>query len=97
LENSLRILQCEHAVGVLVVEGGPGLNHSLVSKNLVDELFLTLAPKLLGGLRSGALTLIERPGLSPSQSPKVELVSVYRSDDELYLRYRFVYLWGVER
>jgi 2,5-diamino-6-(ribosylamino)-4(3H)-pyrimidinone 5'-phosphate reductase len=90
LENALRILQCEYAVDVLLVEGGPSLNHSLVSKKLVDELFLTLAPKLLGGPRSGTLTLLEGTGLSPSQSPKVVLVSVHLSGDELYLRYRFV-------
>ncbi len=89
LGNALRMLQCEHAVDVLLVEGGPSLNHSLVSKKLVDELFLTLAPKLLGGPRSGTLTLLEGAGLSPSQSPKAELVSVHLSDDELYLRYRF--------
>jgi riboflavin-specific deaminase-like protein len=88
LGRALRILQSEHAVDVLLVEGGPGLNHSLVSQNLADELFLTLAPKLLGGLRSAALTLLEGPGLSPSRSPRAELVSVYLSDDELYLRYR---------
>jgi riboflavin biosynthesis pyrimidine reductase len=91
------ILQYEYSVEVLLVEGGPSLNHSLVSKNLVDELFLTLAPKLLGGTRSGILTLLEGPGFSPSKSLKADLVSVYFSDDELYLRYCFEHPGGIER
>jgi 2,5-diamino-6-(ribosylamino)-4(3H)-pyrimidinone 5'-phosphate reductase len=88
LGRALRILQTEHAVDILLVEGGPSLNHSLVSQNLADELFLTLAPKLLGGPQSAALALLEGPELSPLQSPRAELVSVYLSDGELYLRYR---------
>ncbi len=97
LGNALRMLQCEHAVDVLLVEGGPGLNYSLVSGSLVDELFFTLAPKLLGGPRSGTLTLLEGPELSPPQGSNAELVSVFLSDDELYLRYRFVHPWGLRR
>jgi riboflavin-specific deaminase-like protein len=97
LENALRILKFKHAVDVLLVEGGPVLNHSLVSNSLVDELFLTLAPKLLGGPRSGTLTPLEGPGLSPSERAKAELVSVYLADDELYLRYRLAHPWGFER
>ena len=96
-DNALMILQYEYSVEVLLVEGGPSLNHSLVSKNLVDELFLTLAPKLLGGTRSGILTLLEGPGFSPSKSLKADLVSVYFSDDELYLRYCFEHPGGIER
>ena len=86
LTGALEALKERYAVGVLLVEGGPALNHSLVSLGLADELFLTLAPKLLGGDRPGALTMLEGPLLSPNDiEPK--LVSIHLFEDELFLRY----------
>lgn len=42
-------LRTQHGVRTLLCEGGPTLFGSLVAEGLVDELFLTLAPKLVGG------------------------------------------------
>jgi riboflavin biosynthesis pyrimidine reductase len=44
----LRSLRRE-GVGALLCEGGPTLHGSLQAAGLVDELFLTIAPKLSGG------------------------------------------------
>jgi 2,5-diamino-6-(ribosylamino)-4(3H)-pyrimidinone 5'-phosphate reductase len=86
LTGALEALKERYAVEVLLVEGGPALNYSLVSLGLVDELFLTLAPKLLGGERPDALTMLEGLLLSPNDiEPK--LVSVHLFEDELFLRY----------
>jgi 2,5-diamino-6-(ribosylamino)-4(3H)-pyrimidinone 5'-phosphate reductase len=86
LTGALEALKERYAVGVLLVEGGPALNHSIVSLGLADELFLTLAPKLLGGKRPGALTMLEGPLLSPNDiEPK--LVSIHLCEEELFLRY----------
>ena len=71
----------------LLVEGGPALNYALVSAGLADELFLTLAPKLLGGTRDEALTMLEGPAVPHLITPEPELISVYLSDNELFLRY----------
>jgi riboflavin-specific deaminase-like protein len=81
---ALEILKAEHAVDLLLVEGGPRLNHSLVSQNLADELFLTLAPKLLGGTGSGSSTICEGSTL-PTR--RTNLLSVHLAGDELFLRY----------
>ena len=89
LEEALKWLEATRGVDLLLVEGGPRLNYSLVSQDLADELFLTLASKLLGSTRSDALTLLEGPKFSLTESPKAELVSIHLSEDELYLRYRF--------
>lgn len=89
LEEALKALQATRGVDLLLVEGGPSLNYSLISQGLADELFLTVAPRLLGGLRSEAPALLEGPEFSSSGSPRSELVSIHLSDDELYLRYRF--------
>jgi 2,5-diamino-6-(ribosylamino)-4(3H)-pyrimidinone 5'-phosphate reductase len=85
LGEALRILKSEHAVEVLLVEGGPNLNHALISSNLADELFLTLAPKLLGGTQDEALTILHAP--APVVTSDVNLLAVHLTGDELYLRY----------
>lgn len=86
LKGALESLKERYAVEVLLVEGGPTLNHSLVSLGLADELFLTLAPKLLGGERPGALSTFEGPLLRSNDiGPK--LVSVHLAEGELFLRY----------
>jgi riboflavin-specific deaminase-like protein len=45
----MRILRADHGVGSVLCEGGPTLFGSLIHERLVDELFLTIAPKLAGG------------------------------------------------
>lgn len=36
-------------LGRIVCEGGPTLNHAMVAAGVVDELFVTIAPSLVGG------------------------------------------------
>jgi 2,5-diamino-6-(ribosylamino)-4(3H)-pyrimidinone 5'-phosphate reductase len=85
LGEALRTLKAEHAVELLLVEGGPTLNHALISSNLADELFLTLAPKLLGGAPNKSLTILNGPALATKD---VNLISAHLADgDELFLRY----------
>jgi 2,5-diamino-6-(ribosylamino)-4(3H)-pyrimidinone 5'-phosphate reductase len=86
LEEALRTLKERYGVNVLLVEGGSALNHALVSSGLADELFLTLAPKLLGGERRGALTILEGPALAPPTT-ELKLISIHLSGEELFLRY----------
>jgi len=87
LDRALRALKAERGVDVLVVEGGPGLNHGLISRNLVDELYLTVAPELLGGTAAETLTLLRGPEIPASGRPALELVSIHLADGELFLRY----------
>jgi riboflavin-specific deaminase-like protein len=87
LEGALLVLQAEHGVESLAVEGGPGLNHALISHNLVDELFLTVAPELLGGSAERALTLLRGPALPARDRPTLDLGSIHLADGELFLRY----------
>jgi len=89
LEEALKLLGATRGVDLLLVEGGPKLNYSMVSQGLADELFLTVASKLVGSTSSDALTLLEGPEFSLPRRPTPELVSIHLSDNELYLRYRF--------
>ncbi len=86
LEETLKILKERYSVDVLLVEGGPSLNYALMSQGLVDELFLTLAPKLLGGKSNSALTILEGPPFN--QSVRLKPVSIHVAEGELFLRYR---------
>lgn len=39
----------EHGLARVVCEGGPTLNHAMLAAGVVDELFVTVAPTLVGG------------------------------------------------
>ncbi len=89
LLETLSLLKQRHAVGILLVEGGPSLNHALITEGLVDELFLTLSPKLLGGKGegSGSLTILEGLALDPDKTAQLNPISIHLSGRELFLRY----------
>lgn len=56
LTTALRRLRAEHGVRTLLCEGGPTLFGALLAEGLVDELFLTIAPKLAGGGRGPTIS-----------------------------------------
>lgn len=75
----------ERGIGSVLLEGGPHVNAAFLDAGLIDELYWTVGPHLVG---TDALRMIEpiatERGLLPAR-----LVSVLRHDDELFLRYRF--------
>jgi riboflavin biosynthesis pyrimidine reductase len=73
----------------ILAEAGPTTFGALLAQSLVDELFLTISPVLAGRLESRRrLALVESVELLPDARVGGELVSVRRSDDHLFLRYR---------
>jgi riboflavin biosynthesis pyrimidine reductase len=68
----------------LLCEGGPTLNATLFAKNLVDELFLTIAPTIAGA--GEALTIVE--GAPLPEAVDLELLTVHEGGGHLFLRYR---------
>jgi riboflavin biosynthesis pyrimidine reductase len=82
--TALRHLRAERGIRSVLCEGGPTLFDALLQPRAVDELFLTLTPKLAGG----------GPGLritagSPLATP-AELIPewVLERSGSLFLRYR---------
>ncbi len=74
-------------VHTLLCEGGPHLNAQLLANRLVDELFLTLSPKLAGGdAMSETLRIVSGPEFDPPL--ELELASALEHDSYLFLRYR---------
>jgi riboflavin biosynthesis pyrimidine reductase len=59
----------------------------LVTADLVDEIFLTVAPQLVGRA-DDRLGLVEGIGLTPDEARWHDLVSIKRAADYLFLRYR---------
>ena len=85
LPRLLAYLHDEHGVRSVLCEGGPTLNSHLFAAGLVDELFLTLNPKVVGG--ASALTIVAgRELVEPAES---RLVTVAEHEGELYTRWRF--------
>jgi riboflavin-specific deaminase-like protein len=66
----------------VLCEGGPALNGTLLEADLVDEVFLTLAPQLVGG---DAGRIVRGPNLGPQ---RLELTELHEHAGELLLRYR---------
>ncbi len=74
-------------VRTILCEGGPHLNAQLLAEGLVDELFLSLAPKLAGGDAAGeSLRIVSGDELRPPV--ELELLDVLESEGQLLLRYR---------
>lgn len=80
--EALRILGGEFGVQSVLCEGGPELGHSLLAAGLLDELYLTLAPKLLGG---GGPSLLAGASFAPPIA--LTLRSLHEHEGELFLRY----------
>jgi riboflavin-specific deaminase-like protein len=79
-------LREEHQVRSVLCEGGPTLNSYLFAAGLVDELFLTLNPKVAGG--AAALTIVA--GRELVEPAELELISVAEGDGDLFTRWRVV-------
>lgn len=88
IKEIIQILFREFDVSVLLSEGGASLNYELISQGYGDELFLTIAPVLVGGKDNFPVLGGEGFGMG-DRLPQLQLVSVYPVGNELYLRYRF--------
>jgi riboflavin-specific deaminase-like protein len=93
LGEALRMLREEHGVSRLLVEGGPSINGALISAGFVNELFVTLSPKMVGdasdpadapppSIVTGLVFPPDRPG-----PLDLRLRSVHAYEGELFLRY----------
>jgi riboflavin-specific deaminase-like protein len=85
LPRLLAYLHERHGVRSVLCEGGPTLNSFLFAAELVDELFLTISPKLLSG--ASALTIVA--GRELVEPADARLVSVAEAGGELFTRWRF--------
>ncbi len=85
LDAVLHTLRSDHGVETLLCEGGPTLFGALLRGELVDELFLTLAPTLVGGASGPAVV----SGPLPEGPADVTFVGALERDGTLFLRYSY--------
>ena len=71
-------------MGAVLAEGGPRLNATLVAAGVLDELCLTVSPRVVGG---DARRIIDGPEPRPGGVP-MRLWSVCEDEGFLFLRYR---------
>jgi riboflavin biosynthesis pyrimidine reductase len=86
------ILEVIRATGarLALCEGGPHLFGELLRARLVDELFLTMAPQVLGRDASlKRLGFTEGTSFAQGRGRWASLSAVRRAGDDLFLRYRF--------
>ena len=76
-------LRESYGVRSVLCEGGPTLNSYLLSAGLVDELWLTLNPKLAGG--AAALTIVA--GRELVEPLELEPISVAEGGGDLFTRW----------
>lgn len=78
---AMRHLREERGIRAVLCEGGPRLHSQLQAEELADELFLTIAPKLVGA--GGAIL----EGALPEVA-ELELEWLLQEESELFARYR---------
>lgn len=70
----------------LAILSGGELIASLPAENLVDEVWLTVCPLVLGG--ADAPTPAEGTGFLTDLAPRLELLSTQTVEQEVFLHYR---------
>jgi riboflavin biosynthesis pyrimidine reductase len=77
-------LRAGHGVRAVLLEGGPTLLGAMLRAQVVDELFLTVAPIVAGS--GGGLRIVEGSVLPPPAA--LEAISALRDGGYLFVRYR---------
>ena len=84
----LQFLHVELGIERLLHEGGPTLFGQFLAAEAVDELFLTLSPKIAGRAAAIRPGLVQGMEFKPDATPRFQLLSVKQRAEHLYLRYR---------
>jgi len=86
--NLMEALDVMTRLGIrhLLLEGGGSINFAMLENNLIDEIFLTMCPFIMGG---PAPTTFDGKGFTKEQVRKLKLVSMKKGKyNELFLKYK---------
>ena len=89
VEAMLAHMRRELDCSLLLVEGGPTINRLMFDADVVDEMFLTIGPVIVGG-RHGLSAVAGDQPYTREHVRRMSLVHAFPNADtgELYLRYR---------
>jgi 2,5-diamino-6-(ribosylamino)-4(3H)-pyrimidinone 5'-phosphate reductase len=77
-------------IETLMLEGGSTLNYSMITRGLVKEVMVCVAPMIVGG--SQAKTLVDGDGMdNMSQAVKLKLKKFYTLGEDLILEYKVLF------
>jgi 5-amino-6-(5-phosphoribosylamino)uracil reductase len=81
------LISCLERRGIerVLVEAGGDLIAQLLAAGVLDELYVTLCPLLIGG-KTGP-SLVDGPGFLADKLPRLQLNKLEQLEDELYLHY----------
>ena len=85
-QRAVKILAEEYAVKQLLIEGGGQINFALFEAGLIDDVYLTLCPKIIGG--RDVPTVVEGEGFDFLNIVDLELRNHDVVDGEIFLHYR---------
>ncbi len=88
--NLRYVVETLYILGVkkLMIEGGSSTNYRFLKEGLVDEIYITIAPKIFGG--KTAPTLVDGRGFKENEEINLKLISVDRLSDNILLRYKVI-------
>lgn len=73
---------------LVLCEGGPNVLGQLLQSQMLDELFVTISPLLLGRTKTEFRPgLVDGVDLSSPSAPRAQVLSVRRHDSHLFVRY----------
>ena len=73
---------------LILTEGGPTLLGHFLRERSLDDLFLTIAPRIVGrDATARRLALVEGAAFAPGEAPESRLASVKTAGDYLFLRF----------
>jgi len=83
-----RVVEELHKRGLkrLILEGGGEVHFPFAKAGLVDEWYITITPRLIGG--RNAPSFLDGEGFVKKNHIQLKLVSLRRVKDELFLRYK---------
>jgi diaminohydroxyphosphoribosylaminopyrimidine deaminase/5-amino-6-(5-phosphoribosylamino)uracil reductase len=84
----LALLGVTYGCRVVLLEGGAALNARFFAARAVDEMYLTVVPRILGG---GAPTAVSGAGFAEGDVPDATLLRADVLGDELFLHYAFAW------
>jgi riboflavin-specific deaminase-like protein len=84
------VLENLHSRGVerVLLEGGGELHWAFAEECVIDDIYVTLTPRLIGG--AAAPTILDGKGFLAANHMRLRLVSCERVGDELFLKYSVV-------